>query len=110
VSNLRDGMDLYKTGWSTPVQSYRQGLVEELDKNYPFEVSFLHGGKAVVCGSSSGNIGIWDTSTGEQLQCLPHGGESAGFSDSSHVNPLHPDAMIQSVCVRHKLSELVDLS
>jgi WD40 repeat protein len=72
VSNLRDGMDLYKIGQPGKVVSFRQAAVPE--KNYPMNTHFLHNDRAVVCGSPTGKVGIWDTLTGGYLQTLYHDG------------------------------------
>ncbi|KAH9914248.1 WD40-repeat-containing domain protein [Fomitopsis serialis] len=48
------------------------------------QMSFLHGGKAVVCGTTTGKVCIWDIETGELYQKLPHDSESADTAQQAH--------------------------
>ncbi|KAI0054699.1 WD40 repeat-like protein [Artomyces pyxidatus] len=73
ISNLHSGMDAYYMGQSAPFQSYKQAIRPEM--NVPLQVSFLHGGKSVICGSTTGGVNIWDTETAEHQQTLKHGAE-----------------------------------
>ncbi|KAH7918994.1 WD40 repeat-like protein [Leucogyrophana mollusca] len=72
VSNLSEGMDLYNLGQSRPIRSFKYTLDSEA--NFPLEVSFLHEGAAVACGSPTGDVNIWDSATGEHRQTLTHEG------------------------------------
>jgi hypothetical protein len=44
------------------------------EKGRPLQVRFLEGGSKVICGSNTGEVRMWDTSSGEVFQNLPHGG------------------------------------
>lgn len=72
--NLRDGMDLYQVGHDIAQRSYR--YPPQIDSNYPMPVCFLNDGRIVTCGSATGNIRLWDTSTGVTRQTLEHDGIS----------------------------------
>lgn len=73
VFNLQNGLDLYNLGDNIPIQSYRSPARQET-YDVPLGVAFLHNGTAVVCGSQSGNVVVWNTATGIQLQSLEHQG------------------------------------
>ncbi|KAG1900873.1 WD40-repeat-containing domain protein, partial [Suillus fuscotomentosus] len=70
VSNMNIGMNLYTLGKKEPLQSFLQPTNTGI--NFPLGVSFLHGGRAVVCGSQTGSVKIWETLSGEHLQTLEH--------------------------------------
>ncbi|KAH7921123.1 WD40 repeat-like protein, partial [Leucogyrophana mollusca] len=70
VSNLNNGLDLYPVGKSNILQSYRYHA--DADKNYPFTVGFLRDGEALMCGSPSGKVAVWNTKTGIHAQTLSH--------------------------------------
>lgn len=72
VSNMNIGMNLYTLGEKEPLQSFLQPTNTGI--NFPLGVSFLHGGRAVVCGSQTGSVKIWETLSGEHLQTLEHKG------------------------------------
>ncbi|KAH7904754.1 WD40-repeat-containing domain protein [Hygrophoropsis aurantiaca] len=63
VSNLSEGVDMYNLGQSWPVRSFKYAV--DSQANFPVEVSFLHNGAAVVWGSPTGEVNIWDAATGE---------------------------------------------
>lgn len=44
------------------------------EKGRPLQVRFLEGGSKVICGSNTGEVRMWETSSGEVFQNLPHGG------------------------------------
>jgi WD40 repeat protein len=77
VSNMNIGMNLYALGEKEPLQSFLQPTNTGI--NFPLGVSFLHRGRAVICGSQTGSVKIWDTLTGEHLQTLEHKGPCAIF-------------------------------
>jgi hypothetical protein len=66
-------MDLYPIGQSTPIQKFRYTL--DPGKNYKCSITFLHNGQLVLCGSPTGNVGIWDASSGQHQQSLEHHGQ-----------------------------------
>jgi COMPASS component SWD3 len=66
------GMNLYALGEKEPLQSFLQPTNTGI--NFPLGVSFLHRGRAVVCGSQTGSVKIWETLSGEHLQTLEHKG------------------------------------
>ncbi|KAH9920711.1 uncharacterized protein B0H18DRAFT_1121803 [Fomitopsis serialis] len=45
---------------------------EQQTSRLSLQMSFLHGGKAIVCGTTTGKVCIWDVETGELYQKLPH--------------------------------------
>ncbi|KAJ8583673.1 WD40 repeat-like protein [Rhizopogon salebrosus TDB-379] len=77
VSNMNIGMNLYALGEKEPLQSFLQPTNTGI--NFPLGVSFLHRGRAVVCGSQTGSVKIWETLSGEHLQTLEHNGLYALF-------------------------------
>ncbi|KAG2740402.1 WD40 repeat-like protein [Suillus brevipes Sb2] len=77
VSNMNIGMNLYALGEKEPLQSFLQPTNTGI--NFPLGVSFLHRGRAVICGSQTGSVKIWDTLSGEHLQTLEHKGPCAIF-------------------------------
>ncbi|KAG2094667.1 WD40-repeat-containing domain protein, partial [Suillus discolor] len=70
VSNMNISMNLYALGEKEPLQSFLQPTNTGI--NFPLGVSFLHWGRAVVCGSQMGSIKIWEMLSGEHLQTLEH--------------------------------------
>ena len=76
VHNFRDGLNLYplKAGGGRSRKSYWLGYSAATDRAIALQVSFIHNDRALVCGSSTGSVSIWQVSTGEQFQSLPHEG------------------------------------
>lgn len=61
VSNLVRGFDIYRTDTQEPV-----GMVpQKVGTQQPTPVLFIHGGKAIVCGSTSSNLQLWDVDLGK---------------------------------------------
>ncbi|KAH9842021.1 WD40-repeat-containing domain protein [Rhodofomes roseus] len=82
VHNFKDGVHLYAMGANG---SPRPRLCKfEAEPRYllALQVAFIHNGDAVVCGSSTGNVCIWQTSTGELYQTLTHPGQSTSLHDN----------------------------
>ncbi|KAI0682822.1 WD40-repeat-containing domain protein [Cerioporus squamosus] len=76
VYNLVNGLDLYNVGGNgqqSPRKTYR--FKERPRTPYRLQVQFIHGGKALVCGTMTGGVLVWETGSGEPLQELSHGGE-----------------------------------
>ena len=70
VNTLQDGLFLYKLGGRTAIR--RWTVVEDAEARRPLSVSFLHGGKAIVSGTNTGNVAIWNASSKDLYQVLPH--------------------------------------
>ncbi|KAH7904641.1 WD40-repeat-containing domain protein [Hygrophoropsis aurantiaca] len=70
VSNLSEGTDMYSLGQSRPIRSFKYAV--DSQANFPVEALFLHDGAAVVSGSPTGEVNIWDAVTGEHRQTLTH--------------------------------------
>ncbi|KAI0351857.1 WD40 repeat-like protein [Trametes cingulata] len=73
VYNLVDGLDLYTLG---PHKKPKPRMSYKLNKpprsKHTLQVEFIHRGNAVVCGTTSGTVRVWETSTGEPCQDLDH--------------------------------------
>ncbi|RPD58128.1 WD40 repeat-like protein [Lentinus tigrinus ALCF2SS1-7] len=61
VSNLVSGFDVYRMDTEVPVGLFDHAVGEP----YPTPVHFIHGGHALVGGSSVGQIDIWDLRAGK---------------------------------------------
>lgn len=75
VWNGVDGVDLYPlSADSRPVRHYHYAPTFDIGKTLSMSISFVHQGRAVVCGSPRGSVSIWDQATEELLQTLEHDG------------------------------------
>ncbi|KAI6124701.1 WD40-repeat-containing domain protein [Pisolithus croceorrhizus] len=72
ISNLSDGMDLYKIRHCHPYRRFK--YISDSGENFPVQVTFLHDGRAAACGSTDGNVTVWDIANEDQIQVLPHDG------------------------------------
>ncbi|KAG2090302.1 WD40-repeat-containing domain protein [Suillus cothurnatus] len=73
VQTMHKGLFMYLIGGSRPSRGFIvPGRPNE--KCRPLQVRFLEGGSKVICGSNTGEVRMWDTSSGEVFQNLPHGG------------------------------------
>ncbi|KLO04797.1 hypothetical protein SCHPADRAFT_840204, partial [Schizopora paradoxa] len=72
VSNLQDGVDLYKFPTLEKVRTFIHPIVD----NVPLQVDCTSDGKFVVCGGDGGFVRVFCRSTGEVVQHLSHGGTS----------------------------------
>ncbi|KAH9840939.1 WD40-repeat-containing domain protein [Rhodofomes roseus] len=74
VHNFKDGVHLYSLGAEQkPLRHYKFDV--EPIPDVLLQVSFIHGGQAIVCGTTTGNVCIWQTTTGELYQTLAHQGK-----------------------------------
>ncbi|KAH9855535.1 WD40-repeat-containing domain protein [Lenzites betulinus] len=75
VYNLIDGLDLYALGTkkTKPKMSYK--IDKAPRSKHRLQVNFVHGGRAIFSGTTSGKISLWDVRTGEVCQNLEHAGE-----------------------------------
>ncbi|KAL6300928.1 WD40 repeat-like protein [Sparassis latifolia] len=72
---LKGDMQLHSVGsfgQHQPRQRYK--FDKPAVSNHSLQIVFLHRGRAVACGTTTGNVCIWETSTGEFFQHLPHQG------------------------------------
>lgn len=65
--------NLYRVGQSRHIQSYYTAP-DDLN-NYPVNAIFLPGDRTVACGSHSGDVYVWDISSGDHEETLSHGGK-----------------------------------
>lgn len=72
VNTIQEGPYLFKLGSVKPVRKW--DFVAEANIQYPSQVSFLHDGQAIVSGSSTSNVCIWQTGSRDLYQILPHDG------------------------------------
>ncbi|KAG2742236.1 WD40 repeat-like protein [Suillus brevipes Sb2] len=73
IQTMHKGLFMYLIGGSRPSRGFIvPGRPNE--KGRPLQVRFLEGGSKVICGSNTGEVRMWDTSSGEVFQNLPHGG------------------------------------
>ena len=73
VSNLVSGFDIYSMESETTLYSFGHSVETRALRNTP--VLFIHGGFALVGGSSQGNVHIWDIRSGRKLHSLLHDSE-----------------------------------
>ena len=64
ISNLKTGFDVYNLSSGSP--SYALDNAEE-NEGYPLPVLFIHGGNAIIGGSSCGSVCIWDAESARAL-------------------------------------------
>lgn len=75
VYNLIDGLDLYAAGAygkQKPRKMYKFNKPRQ--SKHALQVRFAHHGRALVCGTSTGGILLWEVRTGDALQELNHAG------------------------------------
>ncbi|KAI5987724.1 hypothetical protein EDD15DRAFT_2372106 [Pisolithus albus] len=72
INTLHDGLYLFKLGSTKPVWRWFYECDCEAEARYPLLVSFLHDGKAIMSGSPTGSVCIWQTKSKELYQVLPH--------------------------------------
>ena len=85
VYNLIDGLDLYATGSygkQKPRKTYKFSK-PRLSK-HALQVCFAHHRKALVCGTTTGGILLWEVATGDRLQELNHAGRASLAISRSH--------------------------
>ncbi|KAG1882173.1 WD40-repeat-containing domain protein [Suillus subluteus] len=82
VSNLRTGFDLYQLETGEPWGCLRQAINTSLR----VPVKYIHSGFAVMGGSTSGQLNIWDFSTRKILQTLTHHDCDKILAIDAHVN------------------------
>lgn len=101
VYNLRDAVDLYAVGPYGPQQVPRHTY--KLDKpkktNLCLQVAFINHGSGLICGTTTGNVCVWDTASGEYFQLLGHSGMF--IDDASVVQWLsqYTEDKIQAIAV-----------
>ncbi|KAI5981161.1 WD40-repeat-containing domain protein [Pisolithus albus] len=71
INTLHDGLYLFKLGSTKPVWRWFYECDCEAEARYPLLVSFLHDGKAIMSGSPTGSVCIWQTKSKELYQVLP---------------------------------------
>ncbi|OBZ66279.1 hypothetical protein A0H81_13832 [Grifola frondosa] len=83
VYNLADSLQLYSVGSfknQEPKRSYEFDAVPRTKRK--LQVAYLHKGNAVVCGTTTGNVCIWETASGEYFQLLAHNEDIVQAIDS----------------------------
>ncbi|KAI6014188.1 hypothetical protein EDC04DRAFT_2609060 [Pisolithus marmoratus] len=70
---LQDGLCLYKLGGKKAIWIWDHEPGRSVQ--CPSSVAFLHGGRAVVSGATTGNVRVWNTDSKDLYQVLPHGGD-----------------------------------
>ncbi|KAI6014278.1 WD40-repeat-containing domain protein [Pisolithus microcarpus] len=73
INTLQDGVYLFKLGSTKPVRKWVYDC--EAEARYPLLVSFLHDRKAIISGSPTGSVCIWQTGSDDLYQVLPHSGD-----------------------------------
>ncbi|KAI9060079.1 WD40 repeat-like protein [Trametes sanguinea] len=77
VYNMVSGVARYAIGpkgsRSKPRQFYK--LEKPARSKLRLHTSFLHDGRAIVCGTTTGQVCIWNVKTGEHFQLLTHAGD-----------------------------------
>ncbi|KAH9917204.1 uncharacterized protein B0H18DRAFT_831185, partial [Fomitopsis serialis] len=68
VSNLHDGFDMYRLSDKRPLRTFKtKALI-----NISLPVLFIHDGRAVLTGSDTGRVSIYDCGTTLVMQVLAH--------------------------------------
>ncbi|KAH9917208.1 uncharacterized protein B0H18DRAFT_884063, partial [Fomitopsis serialis] len=70
VSNLHDGFDMYRLSGQLHLCTFKTKAL----MNIPLPVLFIHDGRAVLTGSDTGCVSIYDCATTLVMQALAHGG------------------------------------
>ncbi|OBZ66175.1 hypothetical protein A0H81_13821 [Grifola frondosa] len=71
--NLVDGIYAYSVVPSKkPIPKYHYKFDVLPQTKHILQVAYLHEGQAVVCGTTTGDICIWEAATGEYFQLLGH--------------------------------------
>ncbi|KAL1944054.1 hypothetical protein VTO73DRAFT_3872 [Trametes versicolor] len=74
VYNTVNGLDLYAVGvQKKPMAKMSYKLDKAPRTKHSLQVSFIHKGHGIVCGTTSGKIRVWETRSGEPCQDLDHG-------------------------------------
>ncbi|RPD61509.1 WD40 repeat-like protein [Lentinus tigrinus ALCF2SS1-6] len=77
VYNGVNGLDLYNVGVNGPQSPRKIYKFKERPRSpHHLQVQFIHGGKALLCGTTTGAVLVWETGSGEPLQELSHGGKT----------------------------------
>ena len=70
ISNHCTGFDIYDLNSDEPVMSMTHAIRKQIGP----PVSFVHGGHALLGGSSTGRVNLWDVESGRRLHSLVHCG------------------------------------
>ncbi|OBZ78096.1 Calcium/calmodulin-dependent protein kinase type 1 [Grifola frondosa] len=84
VYNLVDGVHSYVVGSfkkQMPRHQYKFDVIPR--SNHALKVAYLHAGRALVCGTTTGNICIWNTASKEYFQLLGHNDDTILAIDAS---------------------------
>ncbi|RDX51813.1 WD40 repeat-like protein [Lentinus brumalis] len=74
--NAVDGVDLYVAGQGVKQEARIKYLLDKPPQSkHQLQVQFIHAGQALVCGTTTGTVRLWETGSGEILQELAHGGK-----------------------------------
>ena len=108
VHNFRDGVHLYamRAGERKPRMLYKLDNLDHADNTIALQVCFIHNDRAVVCGTSTGDVSIWQVATGELFQSLPH----RGTSRQSRAPQRHSHGRIDDVIMAVAVSIAYDRS
>ncbi len=69
VSNLLDGFEIYQMDSEEPYRAF----THEMGDLFPTPVRFVHGGNAILTGSTVGKPQLWDVDSGRTIHTLPLG-------------------------------------
>ena len=64
MSNVFKGFDVYKVDSEEPIASFKHADDTSLASASPVPVLFVHAGHALVGGSMTGKVGLWDLRMG----------------------------------------------
>ncbi|OBZ69980.1 putative WD repeat-containing protein K04G11.4 [Grifola frondosa] len=87
VYNLVDGVQSYDIGLfkkQTPRHHYKFDCPPR--SKHCLQVAYLHQGRAVVCGTTTGNVYVWEAATGDYFQVLNHNDHTIQAVDASIQN------------------------
>ena len=70
ASNLYDGFDCYTVKTQSLAHTFRTRIAQ----NIPLPVQFIHDDKALIFGSSCGDVTIWELDSHNWLDSLRHSG------------------------------------
>ena len=99
VSSLGKGFDVYDVQSGAPKCSFPHGTGEK----YLLPVLFIHGGNAIIGGTTTGTVNVWDVSQSLIIQELSHEGKICHPSSSvgcTYKVPIEKDRVLAlTVCL-----------
>ncbi|TFK80345.1 YVTN repeat-like/Quino protein amine dehydrogenase [Polyporus arcularius HHB13444] len=92
ISNVTSGFDIYETETGESVGT----LAHPVSGMFAVPVLYVHGGNAVIGGSTCGEVHVWDATALRVHQVLRHAGKTGGYlvSDSLYSHATESDRIL----------------